>query len=447
MKYVILCVFLCFLCYGEEKLPMSLQAAWDYVQEHNDGIKAQELGIQRSQKLKTAARSLYLPKVDILGLYTRLSDPVILDVASNIPSSPMLPIPPPALKQMFPPTTLIDENVMLGVVRVVLPLYTGGARGYLNNIADIQLQDAKELLRLKKLATFEELVRVYYGVLFAQELSLLLQEQEESALKHYQNALKLKKAGQIAQLEVLGAQVAYDKAKNDARVAQSDTEIAQLALNTIMQNHIIIPRGSLKVHLGLQDLEFYIQQTINAYPALRNIHNKTLEAKEFVNIQWASFMPQIALEGMYVKTDESSLLEQHFSPWSLMAVVRVPIISPEGRLPKYQAAKIAELQLNKLESQAISEMRLLVEKTYKEAKSAEEKYFSLQSSIMLAQEHLKLQEKAFAQGIATQVQVNDARNMFLASMVEQKGVAYKYMMLVAKLMVLSSDIEGFYSFI
>lgn len=120
------------------------------------------------------------------------------------------------------------------------------------------------------------------------------------------------------------------------------------------------------------------------------------------------------------------------------------IISPQGRLQKYQGAKIMQLQASVLETEAIQKMELLVKTTYKQIKFYQEEYKSLDSSIKLATENLRLQEKAFAQGIVTNDSVTDARNATTAIIQEQKNIAYKIIIQFAKLQSLSNDIETFF---
>ncbi|GAA7906494.1 hypothetical protein HpCOL288_07990 [Helicobacter pylori] len=92
-------------------------------------------------------------------------------------------------------------------------------------------------------------------------------------------------------------------------------------------------------------------------------------------------------------------------------------------------------------------MELLVNKTYKETLSYLKEYKSLLSSVELAKENLKLQEQAFLQGLSTNAQVIDARNTLSSIIVEQKSVAYKYIVSLANLMALSDHIDLFYEFV
>ena len=121
----------------------------------------------------------------------------------------------------------------------------------------------------------------------------------------------------------------------------------------------------------------------------------------------------------------------------------MPLLDNTGSYQKFQASKIAQLEVSQIKAHAIKDISLLVEKTYKEALQAKEFYFVLDSSIALAEENLKLQEQAFKQGMGTSTKVVDARNLLSKAKIEQQSVAYKYILSIAKLMALSDQTQNF----
>jgi outer membrane protein TolC len=84
-----------------------------------------------------------------------------------------------------------------------------------------------------------------------------------------------------------------------------------------------------------------------------------------------------------------------------------------------------------------------VQKTYLEAQQAQEEVLGLQSSIELAQENLKLREKAFTQGLSTSTDVVDAQ-LYVASVQTQKAAAsFNYLISLSKLLALSNEMGSF----
>ncbi len=96
-----------------------------------------------------------------------------------------------------------------------------------------------------------------------------------------------------------------------------------------------------------------------------------------------------------------------------------------------------------LKAQAKQDLSVLVEKTYLEAEQALEEVTGLNSSLNLAQENLRLRQKAFSQGLSTSVDVVDAE-LYLASIRTQQSLAsFNYLISLNKLLALSSEMSSF----
>lgn len=174
--------------------------------------------------------------------------------------------------------------------------------------------------------------------------------------------------------------------------------------------------------------------------------NKIKQSEQLTRMEFSSFLPEVALFGSYMVNDQSSILEKSIPNWFVGVGAKWSLITPTGRIQKYQASKIATLEANYATAQARKDLKTLCEKTYNEVLSYKQQYFSLDSSIELAKENLKLREKAFLQGISTSAEVSDARNMLSLALIEQQTIAYNYAISLARLMALSDNIEDFYRF-
>lgn len=443
-----------FLLLGVAK-DLSMREAWEYVLDHNDGIKAEELGVKRQEKLTLSSKLSFLPVIDFTASYIHLADTIgvsttdtknkIIDSVNSSVGNGVGTILQGALNHIPNKIDFVKQDIIVGSLNIIYPLYTGGKRIYATRISKLQEKDAMEALRLKKLATFEELVKIYYGVWLQQEVLQALQDIENGARMHYQNAQKLQKAGQIAKLEVLGAQVALDKATNRTKETQNALEVSQMALNIVLGLDGINPSSKIVVPKDLmtESEGFFVQKTLDSYPILRSLDQKILMTKQLYKIEVSKFLPEVALSGSYF-VNNNFLFNQSLPSWYVGVFARLPLVTPGGRIPQIQATKIAQMQLDKTKSQATKDMELLVKRTYKEMQFAQQEYWSLYSSVNLAKENLKLQEKAFAQGLATSIQVTDARNMLASVLIEQKTIAYKYVVLLSKLMAVSDSIPMFY---
>lgn len=432
---------------------LSFQEAWRLVLNNNHALKAGKIAVQKSEKLNDANTMLYLPKIELTASYAYLGDPVQLDgkevlneVSQNISNQGIQNIVNDIANRLTP-LDLSNQNVVMASVKILYPLYAGGAIKAVNELGKLALKDAKEALRLKTLSTFEKLAGIYYGVVLNQEMLKTLQEVENGHKLHLENAKKLQQAGQIAKIEVLSAQVAYNRAKNDTLKAKDSLEVAQLALQTILSddktNYQPNAKLRIKPNAKVPPLQALLDQTLSSYPLLNQVKIKEEQAQEALKLARSKFIPHFALFGSYTYHRHDSILGSSMPSWYVGVGMTMPLLDNTGSYQKFQASKIAQLEVSQIKTQAIKDISLLVEKTYKEALQAKEFYFVLNSSIALAEENLKLQEQAFKQGMGTSTKVVDARNLLSKAKIEQQSVAYKYLLSIAKLMALSDQVKTY----
>lgn len=432
---------------------LSFNNAWQLVLENNHALKAGKIAVQKSEKLNEANTMLYLPKIDLSASYAYLGDPVSLDAGmalkeagKNLSNSALQGVVN-QIADRLTPLELSNQNVVMASVKILYPLYAGGAIKAANELGKLALKDSKEALRLKTLSTFEQLAGIYYGVVLNQEMLKTLQEVENGHKLHLENAKKLQQAGQIAKIEVLSAQVAYNRAKNDTLKAKDSLEVAQLALQTILSDtkSDYTPNSKLMIKSNSKapSLQKLLARTLDSYPLLNQVKIKEEQAQEALKLARSKFIPHFALFGSYTYHRHDSILGSSMPSWYVGVGMSMPLLDNTGSYQKFQASKIAQLEVSQIKAQAIKDISLLVEKTYKEALQAKEFYFVLDSSIALAEENLKLQEQAFKQGMGTSTKVVDARNLLSKAKIEQQSVAYKYILSIAKLMALSDQTQNF----
>ncbi|MDE6887002.1 MAG: TolC family protein [Helicobacteraceae bacterium] len=431
---------------------LNIQEAFDLVLLNNESLKASFKNIEKSQKIKDSTYMLFAPNIDIIGSYNYIDEKMKLNL--EIPNVP-LPIGNLAIN-------LSTNRLAYGLINIIYPLYTGGKRLAALDIANLNIDDANFLMQINKINLFEKLIKAYYGLKLNIEVYKSLKDVENGAKEHLENALKLEENAQIAKIERLSAQVEYDKAKNKALQAKDTAEIALLGLKTIIQDeniaqNVLLDENGKIINLNLtsellistkelESLQNYQSKTLASYPALKTIETKKEQVKKLGDIEFANFLPTIGLQGGYVFKDNSILLNKIMPNWYIGVTAKLTLISPSGRIFKYQANKIAQSEIEHTLSQAKKDILLLVESAYKEALSARESYKNFSSTILLAKENLKLQEEAFINGMANNTQVSDARNQLSFATIELKNSQYKYILALAKLYALSNDIESFYLF-
>ncbi|TQQ29525.1 TolC family protein [Vibrio cholerae] len=430
--------------------PLSFQEAWDLLQQQNNSLAAQRANVERYAHLKDATQNLNLPSVSVGANFTRLDQDVTLSGKQIFDSTGQaLPALPPTLAQLVAgigsiQSTITERDIFTSSIRAIWPIFTGGRITAAQDAAAGKEEEAQSQLAMERQARYEDLAKYYFSVVLAKEVLATRIAVEEGLTQHRDNALKLEQQGQIAHVERLQADASLDKAKVERKKAQKTLDIAQSALTQILgATETVEPSGMLFINTSLPPMHAFIEQTLNTYPGLSLLDAKEKQASSLIKAEQGKYYPEVYLYGDYSLHEDDSLASQMKPDWLVGVGVNIPLIENTGRSEQVKAANSAVNQVRYLKAQAKQDLSVLVEKTYLEAEQALEEVTGLNSSLNLAQENLRLRQKAFSQGLSTSVDVVDAE-LYLASIRTQQSLAsFNYLISLNKLLALSSEMSSF----
>ncbi|EGR2500024.1 TolC family protein [Vibrio cholerae] len=426
--------------------PLSFQEAWDLLQQQNNSLAAQRANVERYAHLKDATQNLNLPSVSVGANFTRLDQDVTLSGKQIFDSTGQAL---PALAQLVAgigsiQSTITERDIFTSSIRAIWPIFTGGRITAAQDAAAGKEDEAQSQLAMEIQARYEDLAKYYFSVVLAKEVLATRIAVEEGLTQHRDNALKLEQQGQIAHVERLQADASLDKAKVERKKAQKTLDIAQSALTQILgATETVEPSGMLFINTSLPPMHAFIEQTLNTYPGLSLLDAKEKQASSLIKAEQGKYYPEVYLYGDYSLHEDDSLASQMKPDWLVGVGVNIPLIENSGRSEQVKAANSAVNQVRYLKAQAKQDLSVLVEKTYLEAEQALEEVTGLNSSLNLAQENLRLRQKAFSQGLSTSVDVVDAE-LYLASIRTQQSLAsFNYLISLNKLLALSSEMGSF----
>ncbi|HHF2915568.1 TolC family protein [Vibrio chemaguriensis] len=430
--------------------PITFDTAWQLLLENNYSLKAQRSNVENYQYQESATSNLNLPQVTIGANYTRLDTDItlsgkqILD-STESPISIPIPLPPAVVGAIANTTSTITErDIFSSSIRAIWPIFTGGRISAAQSAAEGKTDEAKSQLLMEQQARFEDLSKYYFSVVLAKEVLATRQAVEAGLKKHRDFAIKLEEQGQIAHVERLQADASLDKASVETRKAASDLSIAQAALGKLLaQDDAVEPAESLFINDSLPPLTAFVDQTLLTYPGLDLLSAKHKQASSLIKAEKGKYYPEVYLYGDYSLYEDDSLASQMKPDWLVGVGVSIPLIESTGRSEKVKAAQSVVSQVDSLKSQAKQDLSLLVQKTYLEAQQAIDEVQGLASSIELANENLRLREKAFTQGLSSSLDVVDAQ-LYVASIETQRSAArFRYLISLTKLLALSSEMNSF----
>ncbi len=429
-------------CYATS---LSVDQAWALVQERNDGLKASASSIKHSQTMKDGASSMmYMPSIDLHGSYTHLSEPINLDFSEPLNAfGSALPIPLPPISKEDATLDLSEQDVFLANISILWPIFAGGKTLYLSDMADAQIEAEKAKQELARQKAFVQLVKYYYGSEMGRVYYETRIEVEETFQKHYEHAQKLQAEGQIAKVELLNAQVQYDKAKTETVKAHHKYTIATSALRMLLKENDVNITSPLFVSEDIKTKEYYVQRAIDNYPALHLLDAKRKQTESVVGMERGNYMPTVVAFGNYNLYRDDSVISQSAPDWFAGVAVNINLLSATGRSEKYEAAKIVDQQLQLLQSQAKQDLSILVEQTYNEVILYLDEFKAIDSSLAMAEENVKLRRIAYNSGLSTSLELNDAELFLAAKKTERLKVAYDYVQKLSYLMILSESSERF----
>ncbi len=436
---------------------LSFSQAWSELQKNNDGLAAAYANQEKSEHMVEAAEDLYWPEIGITADYTKLDDEVSLepsDLFDSMPRGDVLEkflnllgridgIPRSQINDAFT-SEMTKDYVVISSLNAVWPVYTGGRIDAAQDIAVNQLAEAKYLSRIKKQALFEQLVKVYFGVVLSKEVLAARTDLEKGLFKHFDNSKKLQKEGQIAKVERLKAEASYDKSRVEKNKARRSLEIAQVALNHLLkEKHDINPNSLLFINNTLPSMSEITTETLKNHPGLGVLDSKRKQAEGFVDVKEGEYLPEVFLFGSYNLYEQDTLAADLAPDWMVGVGVKIPITTRTGRSGKLKAAKSTIIELDYLTTQAIQDLKLLVEKTWREANTALEEYNGLKSSLALAYENIRMRDIAFSQGLSTSLEVVDAKLFLVSIKIQRQVAAYQYVLSLARLLALSDQMSSF----
>ncbi len=430
------------LSFGANSADVSFDEAWELLQKNNNSIAAQRASVERYSHLEDATDSLNLPQISIGATYTRLDDDVTITGSDLTESISGLG----ALSSLLGgvSATLIDKEIFTSSIRAIWPIFTGGRISAAKSAAEGRTKEAESQLAMEVQARYEDLSKYYFSVILADHVVETRLAVEQGLIAHRSHAIKLEQQGQIARVERLQAEASLDKAVVERKKAQHNLNIAQVALTQVLgQTEAVVPRDEIFINQHLPALEAFIDQTLNTYPGLDILDAKETQARSLINAEKGKFFPEVYAFGDYNLYENDSLYSQLRPEWLVGIGVSIPLTENTGRSENVKAASSAVSQIQYLRKQARQDLSVLVEKTYLEAEQALEEVMGLNSSITLAEENLRLRQKAFTQGLGRSLDVVDAE-LYLANIkTQQDAASFQYLLSLNKLLALSNEMDSF----
>jgi len=440
---------------------LTLEESYRLMNRKNQTLKIAKEQVSVAREERQILNSSWYPSLNASGAYVHLSnnievkeplsqftDPAKDFVHTILPDDELISS---ILNQIgaysltFP---LLKQNLTTIDASLVWPVFTGGKRIFAGRMGRSMVRMAEINVEQTGATLQASLVESYYAVRLAKKVVQVREETWIGLQKHYQDALKLQENGMITKAERLFVQVNRDEAKRELESARKEYNVAQQALCTLLnmeQPVDILAVSPLFINDELPS-ETYFKELISveSYP-VEQLYHQTELLRNQQRINRSAYIPDIALFGkqtLYARNLPRNLLPRTwvgvgftwtlFDGWKREAKIRQTERSLES------------LALGK--EKAINDLSVLVEKLYSEMRNAQDDVETLNTTIAMSRELVRMQRKSFQEGMATSTEVIDAEIMLSKVQIAFLLAYYQYDVALANLLAACGIPDAFWQY-
>ena len=460
MRKIILLTLVLFVTkvgFGQEpQRILTFDEALGLTLEQNPNIDAIEYEAKAVDFERKAAIGLRMPKIGVAGTYTHMGEDIRINFNEFKPElkglvdglAPLLPpLPPEILQQVgqafakdWGGYSLQDKDFGFIGVNATLPIYLGGKINVANRVARINHASVIKKGDQKVNSLISELVERYYGLVLSNEVVKVRKEVVDGVRLHLHDAIELEKNGIIAKGERLFVEVKMAEAERDLRAAILDVNTIHSAMcNTMNEKNSFLPISTMFVLDKIAELDHFQDLAMQHNPILNQVALKRDMASEGVKMERSNYLPEIVAMGGYnfYEYQINSLVPQ----WGVGLGIKLTLFDGLHREYKHRAAKQTLKQVGAIEQSAKNDILILVEKLYNQLMTYNDQLPSIQSSMIFADEYLRIKTEAFKEGMASSSDVIDAELNLAKIRIENAKTAYLYDVTLAKLLE-ASGVSG-----
>jgi outer membrane protein TolC len=416
--------------------PLPLAEALDEVMSGHESLQAAAAEIEAREREVRAARGLRWPRVELAARHTWIDTPIIIDL--DPVRQAMLGLHPGVPPAALPPFILEvqSDQFWRAHLEAVWPVFTGGRVTAAGRAASAELDDARQQRRQTVQGLTTELVRRYFGQRLAEQVLAVRAEVLAGLDRHLYEARRLEEEGLIARAERLRAEVAHAEAQRQVLAAERTLAVARTALKALLDpargGSEIETVSSLFVLPALAPLDTFRAAALRHHPALARLDSRRELARQAVAAEQGRWLPEVFLFGRReLLEDDLTLLEP---AWAAGVGARWTLLAGGDRWHRGHAAQARERRVEHLQGRARRDLSTLVDQRYQEVLQARDQFDALAVALGLAEENQRVWSASFAEGMATSLDVIDARLALSRVRLERLAAAYQFDVALAGLL-------------
>ncbi len=335
----------------------------------------------------------------------------------------------------------VSRSGLRSQVTMLWPLYTGGRAAASQAIASARVTEGEAEQRILQLQLVKRLSDLYFSQQMMQQVVAVRQQTQQTIAHHANRAARFKEQGLITELGEMQAQVALAEARRELIAAQRQTTDIQAALANLLE---ITPNQCLTTQLPTPsplsyDPSWFVSRAKQHNPVFAQLAAKQQQVQQMLVIEQGKRLPELFFAASYDLNRSATPLTE--PDWSVGLGMRYHFTTAVDVGASINSAGARARQLDLTKEQANNDIQLAVESAYRAVQEHQEQFELLQTDIELSRQHAEMQSKAFAEGLATSLEVTDAQLRLAATQVRALNSAFLYTTALAHLTQLSGQPE------
>ena len=432
-----------------ERYALTLQEASERLMVNNPTVRMANKAIDMARGERQKLNAFWYPMLNTSGMVVHLSNRVEVKQPLDTYTDPAKEF----VQTIFPNdqliTSILDQvgsytlsvpilqrNLTTLDANLTWPVFTGGKRLYASQIGK-RMVDIAEVGKEETNALLQtELVQTYYALQLAKKIQEVRKQTFQSLQQHYSHALKLEANGLITKAERLFAEVNLQEAEREWEASKKEYEVAHQALCSLLnmqeRDVEIHPITPLFVTDELPDGQYFK----NLIPATNYTINKLrLEesmAESQLKISKSAYLPTIALFGK--QTLYAHNLPRNLMPRTLIGIgFTWNLFDGLNREADVRVSRLAKETIALEKEKAENAFDVLVQELYSKILEAKDETSTLQTTIKMSEELLRIRRKSFEEGMATSTEVVDAEVMLSKVRIAMLLASYQFDVSLASL--------------
>lgn len=288
-------------------------------------------------------------------------------------------------------------------------LFDFGGRTSRYKAAKTVLDSARQdMQRIRNLVALDY-IAMHFNLLEADRIVMVTEKELESLLGHVKMATALYDEGVITKNDLLQAKVKLSDTQQRLISMHNQQKLATASLNTILARPLGTNIKAAEVDYDLMT-PFTLEQAWTMAGEKRKelliAQNEITVADLHAHAKKADYYPTVIAQGTYNYAENRYQLNQ--DNWSLTLGLTLNLFN--GGATKAEVAKLHHQreQLTEQKRKLLDDIRLEVEKWYRDEQNARERVAATKDAILQSEENLRITRVRYQEGVGTATDVLDA---------------------------------------